>query len=130
MIDKIGKRANMTLIASILGVISFFSFYFVNILISLVILGFCYSIFASVLWPCVALVVEKNNIGLALGIMQSFQNFTLFVSPIIVAFIYSSTDSYNLVIDYFIVLCLIAVILSLLLFYEDYRKNCISLFKI
>jgi len=63
----------------------------------LTLLGFSYSIFASVLWPAVALVVEKKLVGLALGIMQSFQNLTLFISPIIVASIFSSTKSYNLV---------------------------------
>ena len=66
---------------------------------SLSILGISYSIFASVLWPCVALVTNKKLLGLALGIMQSFQNLTLFISPIIVASIYTATNSYTLVIN-------------------------------
>ena len=78
---------------------SFSSFYFANPLVSLVLLGFCYSIFASVLWPSVALVVDRKLVAFALGIMQSFQNLTLFISPIIVATIYTATKSYNLVIN-------------------------------
>lgn len=97
LIDKIGKRATMTMISSILGTVSFICFYLINPLVALTVLGFCYSIFASVLWPSVALVVNKKLVGFALGIMQSFQNLTLFASPIVVAYIYSSTGSYNIV---------------------------------
>ena len=97
IVDRLGKRATLTLVSSILAMFSFSSFYFTTPIISLTTLGVSYSIFASVLWPSVALVVNKKLVAFALGIMQSFQNLTLFISPIIVASIYSSTGSYTVV---------------------------------
>jgi len=62
IIDRYGQRAYLTLFSSILGLISFASLYFIHPLFSLILLGITYSLFASVIWPAISLVVDKKDI--------------------------------------------------------------------
>ena len=48
----------------------------------LVLLGLCYSIYASALWPSVALVTEKRHHGTAYGIVTAVQNLGLAAIPL------------------------------------------------
>jgi hypothetical protein len=48
----------------------------------LVLLGLCYSIYASALWPSVALVTEKRQHGTAYGIVTAVQNLGLAAIPL------------------------------------------------
>ncbi len=45
-------------------------------------LGLCYSIYASALWPSVALVTEKKSHGTAYGIVTAVQNLGLAAIPL------------------------------------------------
>ena len=62
IIDKIGQRAYFTVFSSIMGLIAFGSLYYINPLYSLILIGITYSLFASVIWPAISLVVNKNEI--------------------------------------------------------------------
>ena len=48
----------------------------------LVLLGLCYSIYASALWPSVALVTEKQHHGTAYGVVTAIQNLGLAAIPL------------------------------------------------
>lgn len=48
----------------------------------LVLLGLCYSIYASALWPSVALITEKKSHGTAYGIVTAVQNLGLAAIPL------------------------------------------------
>lgn len=50
----------------------------------LLLLGFSYAIYASALWPSVALVIEPEYHATAYGIVTSVQNLGLAVAPMIV----------------------------------------------
>jgi MFS family permease len=75
VIDRIGRRGIMNLVSAVLVVL-------VHILLRntdmypifpLVLLGFCYSIYASALWPSIALVIAKESVATAYGVVTAVQ---------------------------------------------------------
>lgn len=124
MIDRFGKRAiigtlaPMTLIVvhSLLGATD------VDPVGPLVGQGLSYSGFAAVLWPSVPLVVQKQYIGLAYGVVTSVQNIGLASFPLIIATIYTdSDDQYIPNVEYFFVG--LAVCGTLVGFYLNYYDH-------
>lgn len=125
IIDKYGKRAYLAMAASICGFISFTFFYFAPPIISLILLGCTYSIFASIIWPSISIVVKKNNVGLAYGVTTAIQNFGLVIFPMIVASIFSSTKNYYSTLTFFIFMMIISIVLSMMLIGENYKMGSI-----
>ena len=119
LIDNYGQRAYMSLFASICGFICFLMFYFLPPLYGLITLGMTYSMFASVIWPAISLVVRKDLVGFAYGVTTSLQNAGLSLFPIIVAGIYSNSKSYFTTIFFFLILMLVSILLSFLLIYVN-----------
>ena len=62
------------------------------------IFGLSFSIFAAVVWPSIALVVNEKYVGFALSLTTSMQNLSMSLFPLIVAFIYSKYNRYDLVV--------------------------------
>jgi hypothetical protein len=60
-------------------------------------LGITYSIFAAIIWPAITLVVNKEFIGIAIGITAALQNLGLVIFPLIIAFIQNNTKDYDIV---------------------------------
>lgn len=60
VIDKYGHRANTILISAVCGLITFILFLFINPIVPLILLGVTYSLFASIFWPSITLVVPKE----------------------------------------------------------------------
>ena len=123
LIDKYGQRANLSLFASFVGLICFTMFYYCPPLLALIILGLTYSMFASVIWPCISLVVKKNLVGFAYGVTTSIQNAGLAVFPIIVASIHSKSGSYYTTLTFFIILTLISIGISCMMIAENNNKH-------
>lgn len=93
-IDKHGKRTLFLSLTCFLGIFTYLLF-FINLpLLAFICLGFTYSLLAATIWPCFSLVCNNNTIGLAIGICTSIQNLGLSISPMIIAYIYSSTKNY------------------------------------
>ncbi len=92
LIDKIGKRALMITISSILVAFScFFSACLPNYtepnficLIPLILVGFGYSIYASALWSSIPYLVIPRTIGSAFGLVTSLQACGLVFAPYVV----------------------------------------------
>ena len=97
IINKYGNRTLFCLSSGIMCVLTFIFFYIMTPIIPLILLGISYSIFASVVWPAIAIAVnDKEKVGLAFGITTSFQSAGLAIFPIIVAAIYASYGSYSM----------------------------------
>ncbi len=62
IIDKFGQRAYLTLLSSVVGLLSFAMFFYFPAAYALVLLGMTYSMFASVIWPAISLVVKKSQV--------------------------------------------------------------------
>jgi MFS family permease len=91
MIDRIGRRATIASLASILlvAVHSSLALTRVNPVVPLIGQGIGYALYSSVLWPSVTLTVDKELIGTAFGTITSIQNIGLGLFPIVVAAIYN-----------------------------------------
>jgi len=62
-IDIFGNRGYLLLLSGIFGLISYSLFFFsIPPIYSLILLGITYSIYASVAWPLVSIVVKKYQI--------------------------------------------------------------------
>ena len=61
IIDRFGQRAYLTLFCSFLGFFSFLSFFYIHPLLCLIFLGLTYSLFSSIIWPVLFLLVDKNQ---------------------------------------------------------------------
>jgi len=83
-IDRVGLRAALTLASSVLIVAVHVCLAFTDVypVVPLVILGICYSVYASALWPSVALVTEPAYHATAYGVVTAVQNFGLAVVPL------------------------------------------------
>ena len=98
IIDRIGERAYVTLLSSCSGFLVFSLLYICPPVIPLILLGLTYSLFATVIWPSMAMVVKKDMVGIAYGIATSIQNLGLAIFPVLVAVILTNTDNnYNYV---------------------------------
>jgi MFS family permease len=92
LIDKIGKRALMITISSVLVAFScFFSACLPNYtepnficLVPLILVGFGYSIYASALWSSIPYLVIPRTIGSAFGLVTSLQACGLVFAPYVV----------------------------------------------
>jgi MFS family permease len=91
MIDRVGRRAMIASLASILlvAVHSTLALTQVNPAVPLIGQGLAYALYSSVLWPSVTLTVDKELTGTAFGTITSIQNIGLALFPIVVAAIYS-----------------------------------------
>lgn len=70
------------------------------------------------------MIVPQDYIGIALGFTISIQNFGLVFFPMIVAYILTTTTSYELTLLFFIFLLIICTVLSVLIHFEDQKNNC------
>lgn len=88
------------------------------------ILGLAYSLFASVLWPCIPFLVKDHQLGTAYGLVTIALNISLTIFPMIVASILDTTKgSYLHVEALFIFLALLGLLLSILLNVVDHRQG-------
>jgi len=86
-------------------------------------LYFVYSIFGSVIWPCIPILVKPNLQGTAYGIMTSFQNAGQFIVPLVLSQVYKASHSYVPCEGFFIVSSLIGSVVSVMIWVLDERIN-------
>jgi MFS family permease len=124
LIDMIGFNT-VWVIAAICGTIgahALMCFTFVNPFVPMVIMGLSYSLLAASLWPMVALIVPKQQLGTAYGLMQSVQNLGLALISLLTGFLVDSAGYFVLEIFFLGSLCL-ALISALLLYFLDNLKG-------
>lgn len=66
-------------------------------ILPLILLGFGFSIYASVIWSSIPFVVIPKTIGTAFGLGFAIQNLGLALAPMIIGLILDDTDSYSYV---------------------------------
>lgn len=122
-VDKFGKRGRLLIFSSFLGIITYILFVLATPIFPLILLGFTYAIFASVFWPALTLVVPKNIVGIALGFATSLQNLGLVFFPLIIAFIYTNSKSYDITLLFFITIMVISLGIGIWIEFEDYKND-------
>ena len=120
-VDKVGYNL-FNLIAAILmtiGAHSMLAFSTtINPYFAMVVMGIGYSLLACALWPLVAMIVPRHQLGTAYGFMQSIQNLGLAVVSIVAG---TLVDNYGyLMLEVFFLVCLsVALISTVILWMVD-----------
>ena len=77
------------------------------------------SIFGSVIWPCVPIVVPEEQQGTTYGLMTTFQNSGQFMVPLILQHLFGMTHSYLPCEQFFINFSALAIVACIILLYVD-----------
>jgi nitrate/nitrite transporter NarK len=85
---------------------------------ALVFLGLSYALLLT-FWPAMALIVPEHKLSTAFGIGTSLLNATLAFTPVIVAFTLQMDQSYTTTESFFVFVCFIGFICSIILWYYD-----------
>lgn len=120
-VDRVGRRASLLLAGSLLMVPSHLCLGLTMIApaIPMLVLGAAFVLVPAALWPAVPLVVEKERVGTAYGLMTMIQNAGLTVFPWVNGWLRDRTASYTASQILFATLGLVGLAFALLLWRVD-----------
>ncbi len=97
MVDKIGKRATLMIIGSLLMIPSHLLMGLTKIypVYPMIALGAAFVLVPAALWPSIPLIVRKENVGTAFGLMTAIQNIGLALFPLLNGLLRDITQSYT-----------------------------------
>ncbi|KAF7456580.1 putative transport protein [Cryptosporidium felis] len=113
IVDRVGERCKLLTISVGLLALAHALMLKLHPAISITILGFGYTLFATVYWPCISISVPPTLLGTALGVVTCIQNLGFIVTPIQVAFLHSTFRSYVAVESFFLLICVLALVVCL-----------------
>eukprot|EP00330_Aristerostoma_sp_ATCC50986_P002581 CAMPEP_0114586594 /NCGR_PEP_ID=MMETSP0125-20121206/9768_1 /TAXON_ID=485358 ORGANISM="Aristerostoma sp., Strain ATCC 50986" /NCGR_SAMPLE_ID=MMETSP0125 /ASSEMBLY_ACC=CAM_ASM_000245 /LENGTH=271 /DNA_ID=CAMNT_0001782089 /DNA_START=632 /DNA_END=1447 /DNA_ORIENTATION=- len=91
--DNFGQRINFMYLSAVALIGGYFGLLFLPPIMALIMIGFGYSIFGTVLWPVLVFLVPERIVGTALGFVNAVQNFAMTLFPIFLAFLASSSGN-------------------------------------
>lgn len=117
LVDKIGKRATLMIIGSLVMVPShlLMGLTGINPVFPMIALGAAFVLVPAALWPSVPLVVRKERVGTAFGLLTAVQNIGLALFPLLNGLLRDLTESYTSSLLMFAGLGLAGLVFSLLL---------------
>jgi len=97
LVDKIGKRATLMIVGSLLMIPAhlMIGYTMIQPSISMVVLGAAFVLVPAAMWPSVPLIVEKERVGTAYGLMTMIQNVGLGLFPLLNGQLRDMTHSYE-----------------------------------
>jgi len=83
VVDKIGKRATMMIVGSLMLIPAHLTLglTYVHPAIPMIILGISFSLVPAAMWPSIPIMIEEKRLGTAFGLMTLIQNIGLTVFP-------------------------------------------------
>jgi len=125
MVDKIGKRATLMVFGSllmipshlVLGITHFYP------VVPMIVLGAAFVLVPAAMWPSVPLVVEKERVGTAFGVMTAIQNIGLALFPMLNGKLREITGTYTASQVMFSSLGVIALIFAFLLLKANKKEG-------
>ncbi len=126
-VDKIGKRTSLMIIGSLILIPSHLMLGLTHIYptIPMITLGFAFVLVPAAMWPSIPMVVSKNRVGTAFGLMTMIQNIGLGLFPFLNGWLRDSTQSYTASLIMFASLGVFGLVFALLLKRNDARKGFI-----
>jgi MFS family permease len=96
LVDRIGKRATLMILGSLLMIPAHLAMGWTMIppAYSMIVLGAAFVLVPAAMWPSVPLVVDKERVGTAFGIMTAIQNVGLLAFPWLNGQLRDSTGGY------------------------------------
>lgn len=125
MVDKIGRRATLMIIGSLLMIPSHLVMGVTRIypVFPMIVLGAAFVLVPAAMWPSVPLIVRKERVGTAFGLMTSIQLIGLGLFPLLNGLLRDITKSYTSSMIMFSSLGLFGLIFALLLKRADAREG-------
>ncbi len=124
LVDKIGKRASLMIWGSLILIPSHAALALTQIYpaIPMITLGIAFVLVPAAMWPSVPLVVKKNLVGTAFGLMTMVQNIGLALFPFLNGKLRDVTQTYTASLLMFASLGIFGLIFAILLKRSD-RKH-------
>jgi len=126
MVDKLGKRATIMIIGSLMIIPVHLSLGLTHFppATAMIVLGISFSLVPAAIWPSVPIMVEEKRLGTAFGLMTLIQNIGLTAFPWIAGKITDlSGGDYTNTMIMFATLGLLALLFSLLLKFSDKKEG-------
>ncbi len=125
LVDRIGKRATLMIYGSLIlipchlamGLTRIFPVY------PMIALGFAFVLVPAALWPSIPLIVQKDRVGTAFGLMTAIQNIGMALFPLLSGLLRDKTHSYTAGQFMFAALGLVGLLFALLLRRADRREG-------
>ncbi len=125
LVDKVGKRATMMIVGSlimipshlIMGVTKIYPAY------PMIILGASFVLVPAAMWPSIPLIVRKERVGTAFGLMTAIQNIGLALFPLLNGLLRDITQTYTSSMIMFASLGFFGLIFAILLKRADAREG-------
>jgi len=125
LVDRIGKRASLMIIGSlimipshlIMGVTRLYPVY------PMIALGAAFVLVPAAMWPSVPLIVRKERVGTAFGLMTAIQNIGMALFPLLNGLLRDLTHTYTSSMLMFTSLGFLGLIFALLLKRADAREG-------
>ena len=97
LVDKIGRRATLMIIGSLMMIPSYLLMGFTHIppMIPMIILGAAFVLVPAAMWPSIPLIVEEKRVGTAFGLMTMVQNIGLALFPFLNGRLRDMTHGYT-----------------------------------
>jgi MFS family permease len=125
MVDKIGKRATLMIIGSLLMIPSHLVMGITKIypVLPMVVLGAAFVLVPAAMWPSVPLIVRKERVGTAFGLMTAIQLVGLGLFPLLNGLLRDITQSYTSSMLMFTSLGFFGLIFAILLKRADAKEG-------
>ena len=125
LIDRIGKRASLMILGSLLLIPAHLLMGIThwNPILSMVMLGGAFVLVPAAMWPCVPLVVEEKRVGTAFGLMTAIQNLGLAFFSTTSGHLRDATGNYTATQIMFAGLGVAGLIFAVLLLRADRRNK-------
>ena len=125
MVDRIGRRASVMIVGALLMIPCYLilAFTMVPPRYPMFLLGASFVLVPAAIWPSVPLIVEKNRVGTAFGLMTMIQNIGLGLFPWLNGRLRDVTHSYTASMMMFASLGLVGLVFAILLKRSDMKSG-------
>ncbi len=125
LVDKVGRRATLMIIGSLLMIPAHLLMGLTRIYPAypMVALGAAFVLVPAAMWPSVPLIVRKERVGTAFGLMTAIQNIGLGLFPLLNGLLRDQTKSYTASLLMFASLGVLGLVFAVLLKKADAREG-------
>ncbi|MCJ7564798.1 MAG: MFS transporter [Candidatus Aminicenantes bacterium] len=125
LVDKIGKRTTLMIIGSLIMIPSHLTMGLTRLypVYPMIALGAAFVLVPAAMWPSIPLIVRKERVGTAFGLMTAIQNVGMALFPFLNGFLRDITKTYTSSMLMFAGLGLAGLIFAVLLKRADVREG-------
>jgi MFS family permease len=125
LVDRIGRRATLMIYGSLILIPCHLMMGLTRIspVYPMIALGFAFVLVPAALWPSIPLIVKKDRVGTAFGLMTAIQNIGMALFPLLSGLLRDKTHSYTAGQFMFAALGLVGLLFALLLRRADRREG-------